>query len=103
MCSWILVGSPYVKDKIHTNSYTEHICNRVSTLWNMGKKGKEKRMMSISDIVKHIICCCGMVVRGETKRHSEEWRTQVFIFTLAGPDLYQCLSTEQRIHEIFKR
>jgi hypothetical protein len=48
MCSWILVGSPYVKDKIHTNSYTEHICNSVSTLWNLGKgKGKENDRASV--------------------------------------------------------
>jgi hypothetical protein len=47
--------------------------------------------------------CCGNIVRGETKQHSEEWRTQILIFTLAGPDVYQCLSPEQRIHRIFKR
>jgi hypothetical protein len=30
----------------YTNSYVEeHICNSGTTLWNLGKEGKEKRMI----------------------------------------------------------
>jgi hypothetical protein len=47
------------------------------------------------------LCCCGNIVRGETKQHLEE--NSDFNFTLVGPDIYLCLSPEQRNHRIFKR
>jgi hypothetical protein len=62
--------------------------------------GKERKREGKGKGVRE---CCGNIVRGETKQHSEEWRTQILIFTLAGPAVYQCLSPEQRIHRIFKR
>jgi hypothetical protein len=29
----------------YTNSYIEHVCNSGTTLWNLGKEGKEKSMI----------------------------------------------------------
>jgi hypothetical protein len=69
-------------------------CSPAAGWWHKGPVGWNLAGASI---------CCGNIVRGETKQHSEEWRTQILIFTLAGPDVYQCLSPEQRIHRIFKR
>jgi hypothetical protein len=30
-------------------------------------------------LIFSIYFCCGSIVRGETKRHSKEWRTQILI------------------------
>jgi hypothetical protein len=44
----------------------------------------------------------GNIVRGETKQNLEVENSD-FNFMLAGPDVYLCLSPEQRIHRVFKR
>jgi hypothetical protein len=45
MCTQILKRTTSVKQKMHTNSYVEHIHNSGTTLWKLGKEGKEKRMI----------------------------------------------------------
>jgi hypothetical protein len=69
-------------------------CSPATYWWHKGPVGWNLAGASI---------CYGNIVRGETKQHSEEWRTQILIFMLAGPDVYLCLSPEKRIYRIFKR
>jgi hypothetical protein len=44
------------KNMIIYNSYVEHACNSGTTLWNSGKEGREKRLLSINNIIKYNIC-----------------------------------------------
>jgi hypothetical protein len=39
----------------HIHLDVEHVCNSGTTIWNLGKEGKEKRMI-VNNIKIHCIC-----------------------------------------------
>jgi hypothetical protein len=42
---------------LYTNSDVEHVCNSETTLWNLGKEGKEKN--DSASVILHNIRCEG--------------------------------------------
>jgi hypothetical protein len=50
-----------------------------------------------------LLVCCGYYSQRRNQATLGGVENSDFNFYLAGPDVYQCLSPEQRIHRIFKR